>query len=83
MSVTKTVSTIDTEAVITSADKEELPKDINLEKRKNIMRDQLNKLIGKPRAERNFLEKQRLKQRDFNKKKIRRKIALKSQKRNW
>jgi len=84
MSVREAVSTSDTKEITTDSSREEaIPKDIDLEKRKNIIREELRKLVGKPIAEKVFLEKQRLKQRDFDKKKTRRKLAHKSQKRNW
>ena len=62
---------------------EELPEDIDFEKRKDIIRRQLQELIGPSRKAEEILEKRRLKNKRFEKYKARRKIALKSQRRNW
>lgn len=81
MNVKEAVSTANSEAVIASTS-EEVPQDINLENRKNIIRKELNKLLGKSLKEKHE-DNIRLKQRAFDKKKARRKMAHKSQKRNW
>lgn len=62
---------------------EELPKDIDFEERKNIIRKELRKLLGPPKSAQKILEDRRLKNKKFEKNKTRRKLALKSQRRNW
>lgn len=61
---------------------DKLPADINLEARKVIIRDELRKLLGKPIPEQAVIEKRRLKRQEFEKNKIRRKLADKARRRN-
>ncbi len=61
---------------------EELPEDIDIEKRKDIIRRELEKLIGKKLSVKEVQEKRRIKQLKFDNKKVRKKIADKSRRRN-
>lgn len=73
-----TISVLNTEE---SVSEQEIPDDIDLEKRKNFVREQLRAIFGKRFSER-LKQYQKNKQQQFNHKKRRRKIAQKSQRRN-
>lgn len=78
----KTTSTIETSEASSSYFENPLPKDINFSKRKEIIHEQLKKLLGRPTRKSAVMEARRLKNERFELKKIRRKIASKSRRRN-
>lgn len=80
MSVEEVSRVIDPQEANT--DSSGLPDDINIEKRKAFIREELRKLLGKPLSQKEVEEKRRLKTIKFNKEKVRKKLANKSRRRN-
>jgi hypothetical protein len=56
--------------------------DIDLVKRKNIIREELSKLLGEPVEKKSRIEEKRIKQMKFDRKKTRRIIANASRRKN-
>lgn len=80
MGAEKVAKIIDSEE--TGTDSSTLPEDIDFNKRREIIRKELERIVGKPKSAKQILEKRRLKDVKFHHEKNRNKIAVKSRRRN-